>query len=249
MYPDILDMKRFYADYPGLLAREVISKTIQSKTKPHPSQTILGLGYTSPFLRPFLGKIRRVLSFAPAAQGVIAWPQNDKISTALMSEDLLPLPDSCVDILILSHILEHTKDINAVMAECKRVLAATGKIIIVVPNRSGIWAQLERTPFGYGRPFSAFQLQQLLVGANFAVDEITAALFTPPTNNKYVLKFSNQLERLKRWPFPRVGGVLVAVAHQDIFAPIKGKRIPIQSMVWKPQPIKSYKNTYKNTYK
>ena len=240
MYPNIVDMKKFYAENPGLMVRRLVGKSVRGKIAAHPSHSILGLGYANPFLRPLVGQARRVLSFAPAEQGVIAWPEISNISSALVNETMLPLPDKSIDTLLLAHILEHTKDPNQVMAECARVVAATGKIIVIVPNRRGIWSQLERTPFGYGRPYSCFQLRQLLEGAGFHVDEISAALFTPPTQRKLLLKFSNRLELLRRWPFPRVGGVLIAEAHLNIFAPIKGQKVPIKSLVWKPQTAAAY---------
>ena len=34
--------------------------------------------------------------------------------------------------------------------------------MVVVPNRRGLWARAERSPFGHGRPFSGRQLHRLL---------------------------------------------------------------------------------------
>ena len=39
---------------------------------------------------------------------------------------------------------------------------ALGKLVIVTPNRRGLWARFEHTPFGTGRPFSRGQLTELL---------------------------------------------------------------------------------------
>ena len=47
------------------------------------------------------------------------------------------------------------------------MLAPGGRLVIVVPNRRGVWARFEHTPFGNGRPFSRGQLTSLLREANF----------------------------------------------------------------------------------
>ncbi len=47
------------------------------------------------------------------------------------------------------------------------MLAPGGRLVIVVPNRRGVWARFEHTPFGTGRPFSRGQLTELLRETNF----------------------------------------------------------------------------------
>ncbi len=53
------------------------------------------------------------------------------------------------------------------LKEIWRVLSPAGRVVIVVPNRRGVWARFEHTPFGTGRPFSRSQLNELLRDANF----------------------------------------------------------------------------------
>ena len=48
------------------------------------------------------------------------------------------------------------------LKEIWRVLAGGGRLLIVAPNRRGIWARLDRTPFGSGRPYTMSQLSHLL---------------------------------------------------------------------------------------
>ena len=40
--------------------------------------------------------------------------------------------------------------------------AAGGRLLIVVPNRRGVWARSDTTPFGHGRPYSRSQITHLL---------------------------------------------------------------------------------------
>ena len=41
------------------------------------------------------------------------------------------------------------------------MLAPGGRVVFIVPNRSGLWARRDVTPFGYGRPYSLGQLEAL----------------------------------------------------------------------------------------
>ncbi len=61
-----------------------------------------------------------------------------------------------------------------------RVLAPEGRILLVAPNRASLWAQVERSPFGQGRPFSKTELDGLLKGALFAPCRWERALYAPP---------------------------------------------------------------------
>ena len=56
------------------------------------------------------------------------------------------------------HALEHAEDPRETLKEMWRVLAPNGRLVIVVPNRRGLWASFEHTPFGSGRPYSRGQL-------------------------------------------------------------------------------------------
>ena len=47
--------------------------------------------------------------------------------------------------------LEMTNDPGTLLREAWRVLAAGGRLLVVVPNRRGLWARMDTTPFGHGR--------------------------------------------------------------------------------------------------
>jgi alpha-ketoglutarate-dependent 2,4-dichlorophenoxyacetate dioxygenase len=49
-----------------------------------------------------------------------------------------------------------------------------GRLLLIVPNRRGIWARLDSTPFGHGRPYSRGQLERLLGDALFTPLEWTS---------------------------------------------------------------------------
>ncbi|MBP0587884.1 class I SAM-dependent methyltransferase, partial [Mycobacterium tuberculosis] len=81
-------------------------------------------------------------------QGAASWPPAEASSTALVFEEDLPLPDSAVDRILMVHALEHAEDPRETLKEMWRALAPNGRLVIVVPNRRGLWARFEHTPLG-----------------------------------------------------------------------------------------------------
>ena len=124
----------------------------------------------------------------PATQGAVNWPQQGPSATVLVFEEELPLVDSSIDRMLLVHLLEHTENPRETLKEIWRVLAPGGRLVVVVPNRRGVWARFEHTPFGNGRPFSRGQLTSLLREANFTPGAWADALFFPPSHRRFVLK-------------------------------------------------------------
>ena len=53
------------------------------------------------------------------------------------------------------------------LKEIWRVLAGGGRLLVVAPNRRGIWARLDLTPFGSGQPYTMSQLSRLLRDEQF----------------------------------------------------------------------------------
>jgi len=92
----------------------------------------------------------------------VKWPSARPGLSALVDELELPLPDAAVDRVLLVHALEMAHDPGALLREVWRVLAAGGRLLAVVPNRRGLWARMDTTPFGHGRPYSRTQINVLL---------------------------------------------------------------------------------------
>ena len=104
------------------------------------------------------------------------------------------------------------------MREAWRVLSASGRILIVVPNRRGIWARVERTPFGTGSPFSPPQLDRLMRETMFSPTAIKGALYLPPTQRRSLVGLAPPVEKLgRRWAYG-ISGVLISEAGKQIFA-------------------------------
>ena len=156
-----------------------------------PNERLVGLGYTLPWLDRFGTDAERVFAFMPATQGAVVWPATGPTATALVFDEELPLVDSCIDRMLLVHSLEHAENPRETLNEIWRVLSPAGRVVIVVPNRRGVWARFEHTPFGTGRPFSRGQLTELLREANFTPAAWSDALFFPPSRRRFMMRFHN----------------------------------------------------------
>ncbi len=138
----------------------------------------------------------------------------------MVEEDCLPLPDNSVDKILLIHGLEVSEHARPLMREIWRVLAPEGRLLVVVPNRMGVWSRREATPFGHGRPYSRAQLQVLLNESLFSAIDWNSALHAPPVNRPLIARWAHVFERLGTRFWPRFAGVLIVEARKELHAPM-----------------------------
>lgn len=218
MHLDVIDLREFYLTPLGQTVRRMIRRRVRMLWPNVSGLAVLGLGYAVPYLRPFRDEAARVLAFMPAGQGVSHWPEEGPCQTALVEDGMLPLPNESVERILLVHELENCVDSDDLLREVWRVLAPSGRVLIVVPNRRGLWARRETTPLGQGRPFSQHQLSRLLADAMLSPAAWDAGLYMPPVQTGLVLRWAAAWERLgARW-WPRFGGVLMVEATKQIYA-------------------------------
>lgn len=182
-----------------------------------PEERLVGLGYAVPYLDRFRADTERTFAFMPAGQGAVNWPFAEKSATALIFDEELPLPDASVDRVLMVHSLEFAENPRETMKELWRVLAPGGRVVIVVPNRRGVWARMEHTPFGSGRPYSRGQLTGLLRETNFTPGASADALFFPPSKIRSVLKLRRSFERVGRSLWPVFAGVIIVEAQKRLY--------------------------------
>lgn len=219
MWSDVIDLRDFYASSLGQVARRMIRRRLREMWPDLAGQRVIGLGYATPFLRPFVDEAERVVAMMPAPQGVLHWPTEQANATALVEEIELPLPDMSVDRVLLVHALERTEQLRPLLREIWRVLNGSGRVIAVVPNRRGIWARIDSTPFGHGHPYTAGQLSRLLRENQFTPLATRSALFTPPAFSRLYLTSAGAWERIgERW-FERFAGVVLVEAGKQLYAP------------------------------
>lgn len=223
MHLDVLDLKNFYyRSTLGRVAQKAVRDQVVHLWPEAKGQTIAGFGFAVPLLRPFLNDARRVVSLMPGPQGVMNWPAGMKNVAVLCDETHWPLETGSVDKLVLMHALETSENPTAVLEECWRVLGPGGRALFVVPNRAGLWARGDVTPFGYGRPYTLGQLEAQLRAHSFIPERHVAALFAPPTHKRFWLKTGRIWETTgRRVSSALAGGVLIVEVSKQVFAPKK----------------------------
>ena len=79
------------------------------------------MGYGAPYLDRFRDGARRCLALMPAEQGAAVWPEAGRCATALVDAQMLPLPDGCIDRLLLAHALEAADRPDLLLSEALRL--------------------------------------------------------------------------------------------------------------------------------
>src|SRR5262250_495043 len=110
---DVVDLRTFYTQRLGIVARRFIGRGIRSHWADTRGRRLVGLGYATPYLGLFREEAERCLAFMPAAQGVVKWPSERPALAALVDELELPLTDAAVDRVLLVHALEMAQDAGA----------------------------------------------------------------------------------------------------------------------------------------
>lgn len=220
MHLDVEDLRDFYATPLGTVARRLLAQRIRARWRRLHGGTLIGLGFASPFLGSFRGEATRIGALMPVGQGALVWPHNGPVMTSLIETESLPLPDNSVDRLLVVHCLEVADAVRPLLREMWRVLAPEGRLLMVVPNRRGVWARLDTTPFGHGRPYSRGQLEKLLVDALFTPLDWSGALHVPPIDRKILLRSAIAFERVGARFAPGFAGVIVVEAKKELMAPV-----------------------------
>jgi SAM-dependent methyltransferase len=224
MFMDVVDLRNFYAQRLGTVARRFIGRGIRARWRDTHGQRVLGIGYSTPYLGLFREEAERCLAFMPAAQGVVKWPSTRPALAALVDEYELPLPDAAVDRVMLVHALEMSHDAAALLREVWRVLASGGRLLAVVPNRRGLWARMDTTPFGHGRPYSRSQITHLLRETWFTPIGWGEALYVPPISRNWFLRTAVAWERVGSAISAPFSGVHIFEASKQVYRALPARR-------------------------
>lgn len=226
MHMDVRDLREFYYQTRlGRSAQRALQGAIGSLWPETRGMIVAGYGFAAPVLRPFLRESKAVVSLMPAQQGVMAWPAGADNLCTLVEETGWPIEAGILDRIVLLHGLETCESPDALLDEIWRVLAPGGRVLFVVPNRSGLWAQRDATPFGYGRPYSIGQLETQLESNRFVAERHTTALYAPPSHRRFWHQTAHFWEGYGRRFRPLFGaGALVVEASKQVFARPESRR-------------------------
>src|SRR3990167_1927168 len=133
MWSDVLDLEEFYGSTLGQMTARLLRARLREVWPNVRGENVLGLGYATPLLRPFVEEAQRTLAFMPAQQGVTRWPREGRNLATLVDEMDLPLPDRSVDRVVLVHAVECTEQLRPMLREIWSVMADGGRMVVVAP--------------------------------------------------------------------------------------------------------------------
>ncbi len=219
MHPDVAEIDKFYRQSAlGQFAKVQLARHLNNMWPDLRGLFLVGFGYTPPILSKPRQAVGRLACLMPNRQGVRAWPENEPNVSILANESEWPFATGVADRIVMLHALETSHNVAALLDECWRVLAPEGRVLMIVPNRAGLWSQSERTPFGVGRPFTAGQLSQILRHRRFGVIHSRTALFAPPSQRRFWIRSAPLWEKMGRHaPLNFAGGALLVEAHKRVF--------------------------------
>jgi len=221
---DVIDLRGFYAHRLGVMARRIVGRGIRAHWGETRQQRVLGLGYAIPYLGLFRESAERCIAFMPAAQGVVKWPTLRPSLVALVDPYEMPLADSSVDRVLIVHALEMADDPTGLLREVWRVLAPSGRVLAVIPNRRGMWARSDATPFGHGRPYSKSQITHLLRQTWFTPTAWSEALYIPPLRGAWLARSAMMWERAGSAISAPFAGVHIVDATKQVYRALPVKR-------------------------
>ena len=243
MYRSVYDLRTFYTGKVGRVVRRILRERIQSFWPDVKGMRIAGNGYATPYLRTFMDDAERVIALMPAAQGAHPWPYNsspeEKNLVCVTEESELPLETNSIDRMLLIHDLEFSEFVKPNLQEIWRVLKSNGRLLVIVPNRSGLWARADWSPFGQGTPYSAAQIHNYLRDNQFVHERTEEALFMPPIKFSWFMQSAGFFEKYGRKFFPLGAGVHMVDAGKQLYArsdTVSGSRVRIRGRGLVPNP-------------
>ncbi len=218
---DARDVAAFYETPLGRRTAGVLQQSLDRLWPAMAGLSLLGIGHAGPYLEAWRRQARCV-SLSPAEMGPAPWPTSGPRLACLAETEALPFPDLCFDRILLVHGLEQAENARRMLREIWRVLKDDGRLIVVVPNRRGLWAYAESTPFGHGQPYSDGQLSRLLTGLFFRLEGRDAALYAPPIAAPAFL--AGMAERCGPFLAPRFAGLVIIEAAKALHGMIPAGR-------------------------
>ena len=222
---DVIDLRDFYSQRLGIVARQLINRGIRARWPDAAGQRVLGLGYPTPYLGLFREGFRTLhrlhaggagrLEMADGAAGT--GDPDRRILNAAAGRRGGPGSG-------WSTRWRMSDDPERLLREVWRVLAPSGRLIAVVPNRRGVWTRTDTTPFGHGRPYSRAQITQLLRQTWFTPASWGEALFLPPVAGGWFLRSAMAWERVGAALSLPFAGVHIVEATKQVYRAIPARR-------------------------
>ena len=225
MLSDMHAPATFYGTRQGVVAAHLVRQRLAELWPSMTGQAVLGIGHTAPYLRLWRDQAARCIALNPVQVMAARWPSGGPNLCCVAEEDALPFPDLCFDRILVVHGLEGAENARRLLRELWRVLKDDGKLLIVAPNRRGMWAHVEATPFGQGQPYSPGQIGRLLTASMFRVTRRDTALHLPPTRLRLILRGAKLWEDAGRFLVPQFAGLTITEAAKDLYGIVPMQKV------------------------
>jgi SAM-dependent methyltransferase len=217
--PSLGPLADFYATPRGRMVAYLLGERLERIWPTLDGMSLLGLGYPLPYMADWSFFTQRSIVVMPPPMPPQRWPPGRPNHVCAASPGRLPFPDLIFDRVLVVHGLEGVGRARRMLREIWRVLKDDGRLLLVAPNRRGLWALVETTPFGQGQPYSSGQITRLLADTLFRIERRESALFVPPVTWPSILGSAVVWETLGRALLPPwIGGVTIAEAVKDTYA-------------------------------
>lgn len=214
------DISDFYRHSRGRMVQRILRGVMREWWHDITGYNVMGYGYTAPFFGAFTKDEPLSLSLLMNKRyQARAWPSADKNHVAVCDDLHIPIESQRLERILVVHALETSELPRQFLDEIWRTLEGNGRMILVVPNRSGIWSRAEQTPFGQGHPYSLTQLRNVLQQAGFSIERHQRALYTPPGKSRILISLAPFFENIGRKLFPAFGGLLIVEVSKQLFSP------------------------------
>ena len=163
-------------------------------------------------------------------------PQGMAYPFALAMPEVVPLSSDSLDVVVLHHTLEFSKDPHEVLREVDRVLIPEGHVVIIAFNPWSLWGgwrllrrRSRRFPW-CGRFLSLTRLKDWMGLLGFDTVQVVPLFFRPPIAHEGAMRRLRFMERAGIRGWPLLSGVNIVVAQKRLatLTPIKLRR-------WRPQ--------------
>ena len=137
MRQNVIHLENFYTTLLGQAAIAMVGRRLSALWPDIHGQTVLGHGFAYPYLRTYAPQARLMCLTMPGSQGAIAHQGHRGFISCLSEETLLPFRDAQFDKVLVSHAIEETPDLPALLSEFWRIIKPEGRLVIIASNRAG----------------------------------------------------------------------------------------------------------------
>jgi SAM-dependent methyltransferase len=214
MSVDVIDLKEFYQASVSSNIRPIFQEILRKLRINSGNSKALFVGFGAPYADASKSEFLAMLAHV----GVLAWPDSKNNRALLTYEGEWPFTDHMFDEIIIIHGLEYAQNAGNVLKECYRSLRPEGRLVVIVPNRRSIWVRSDKTPLGFGQPYTLTQLSSILKKYDFIPIDVARGLYTLPSRSWMGNVWSWIFELIASKTLQKFSGLVGVTAIKRVYA-------------------------------